>query len=387
MSSQADAVPPNKRMTSDFHSGRSIENVSGGESVAKKELFCSAGENKSARQLMMCKTRDDHTIFTSRFRPSTGSDTHGKHAVLLVHGFACNRMTFNLHEKVSVAKYLASKGWDTYVMELRGSGRSKHPSAHHETPHEWFTHSSCDTSEESWTYQDHVEDVRAVVQMVFDLTKMPLHLIGHSMGSMLVLSTAMDETQRTVKLLKSCVCIAGSFAMETSKWKDFAWLWIIVKHLKTLHPEAIVNRFAPMSLQMGTPWDHLFFQPGNVDMEMAKLLFQKNWEPVPVSLVGQLRWVLSQRGMYDPGTHKYYQEGLKCITAPVLCVAGSHDEQCPPEEMYRASLMIPESKFACFGKKFGMENDYGHFDLLIGKNARPEVWDHLHGFLTENDKI
>jgi len=385
MSTRVNAVLTKERMISNVDDGVQPGFFSRTQSVTREESISKAPGMESARQLFMCQTRDKHTIFTSRFRPSKESDTQGKHAVVLVHGFACNRLTFNLHEKVSVAKYLASKGWDTYVVDLRGSGRSKQPRPHSETPHDWFTHSLCDIPEESWTYQDHIEDVRAVVQMVFDHTKTPVHLIGHSMGSMLVLNTALSENENNVKLVKSCVCIAGSFAMETSKWKNFMWLWGVVKHLHTLHPEVITKRFAPMSLQIGNPWDQLFFQPGNVDVEMANLLFQKNWEPIPVSLIGQLRWVVSPRGMYEPETHKYYQEELQHITVPVLCVAGTHDEQCPPEEMRRASSLIPGSKFACFGKRFGTENDYGHFDLLIGKNAKTEVWDFIHDFLTEND--
>ncbi|EKX43032.1 hypothetical protein GUITHDRAFT_53041, partial [Guillardia theta CCMP2712] len=42
------------------------------------------------------------------------------HSVLLCHGFASNRHSFDLNPEASVARYFANEGWDTWIVELRG---------------------------------------------------------------------------------------------------------------------------------------------------------------------------------------------------------------------------------------------------------------------------
>ncbi|KAJ1465598.1 hypothetical protein T484DRAFT_1647966, partial [Baffinella frigidus] len=65
-----------------------------------------------------------HTLILWRCFPQEGATPH-THSVVLFHGFASNRFTFDLNPEESVADYLATKGWDTWVVELRGSGKSK----------------------------------------------------------------------------------------------------------------------------------------------------------------------------------------------------------------------------------------------------------------------
>jgi pimeloyl-ACP methyl ester carboxylesterase len=309
-----------------------------------------------------------HTLVMTRCLPSAETNRRHRHSVILCHGFASNRFTFDLEPEVSVADYLATNGWDTWVVELRGSGKSKNVHG----------------SSTSWCFEDHVEDVRAIIEKVCTVTGNPVHFIGHSMGAMLVQAAAAGMSGDK-EMVRSGVAIAGSFVMPSSEWKEFLWMWPVVQHFTTIHPEFIQETLAPMSFRFNTPWDQLFFRQSNVDPSIAREMFKKNWEPIPVSLISQLRSVVDPGGLRSKNGRTAYVDRLASIETNILLIAGSRDEQCPPVCMETAHAHIPNSTYKCFGKEYGHLHDYGHFDLIVGSNARTEVWDVILEFLENND--
>jgi pimeloyl-ACP methyl ester carboxylesterase len=325
------------------------------------------------REVFTCKTRDMHTLVLWRcFPPEDTSCTH-KHSVILCHGFASNRFTFDLDPSVSVADYMATKGWDTWVIELRGSGKSKNTGP--------------STAESlSWCFEDHVEDVRAIIEKVYTVSGNPVHIVGHSMGAMLVQCATAGMSGDT-SMIRSGVSIGGSFLMSASEWKEFLWLWPLVQNFTTIHPEHIQEILAPMSFRFNTPWDQLFFRQNNVDHNVARDMFSKNWEPIPISLISQLRSAVDAGGLRSKDGTKRYADILSSINVPMLLLAGSQDQQCPPSSMELARSHIPKSEYKCFGKEFGEKHEYGHFDLIVGLNAKVEVWDVISHFLEKHDCI
>ena len=322
----------------------------------------------SSRQTEMCQTIDKHTLVITRCSPPKDAIVHHKHSVILVHGFASNRFTFDLNESVSVADYLCSKGLDIWLVELRGSGKNKRNGPHEQT---------------SWTFEDHVNDLNSVIDKVFATTGLPVHIIGHSMGAMLIQAAAAGDG---FKKVRSGVAVAGSFQMEASEWREFLWLWPFVQHFTMIHPEYIQEFLAPMSYKFNTPWDQLFFCSDNVNHDVAREMFLKNWEPIPISLISQLRSAVEPCGLThanDP--NKHYADILKSIKVPMLLVSGSRDQQCPPCSMEAAHKKIQMSQHISFGKLHGDVNEYGHFDLIVGTNARAEIWDRIIEFLIENE--
>jgi predicted alpha/beta hydrolase len=71
---------------------------------------------------------------------------------------------------VSLADYLASKGWDVWTCELRGNGLSDKP--------QLFSARGT-----QWTIDDYVEkDVPAIIRFVLKESKaQQVHFLGHSM--------------------------------------------------------------------------------------------------------------------------------------------------------------------------------------------------------------
>jgi pimeloyl-ACP methyl ester carboxylesterase len=323
------------------------------------------------REVFTCTTRDVHTLILWRCIPPIEKNRVHENSVVLCHGFASNRFTFDLNPDVSVVDYMATKGWDTWVVELRGSGKSKNTGPNTESSH-------------SWCFEDHIEDLRTIIQKVYTVSGNPVHIIGHSMGAMLVQCAAAGACGDT-SMIRSGVSIGGSFRMSDSEWKEFLWLWPIVQHCTTIHPEYIQEILAPMSFRFNTPWDQLFFRQVNVDHNVAREMFRKNWEPIPISLISQLRSAVGPGGLRSKDGTKTYADILPSITIPMLLLAGSEDAQCPPTSMELAHSLIENSTYKCLGKKIGQKHEYGHFDLIVGLNAKTEVWDGISHFLENND--
>jgi pimeloyl-ACP methyl ester carboxylesterase len=315
-----------------------------------------------------CTTSDGHTIALWRYSPRK-EKTERTHPVVLLHGLASNRFTYDLNPNVSIAKHMASKGWDTWIVELRGSGDSKSANNNRAT----------DTS---WVFEHHVEDVRVALKEIFTQTNKEIHLIGHSMGAMLLQRTATGPSR---DIIRSGVSIAGTFVMENSRWKEFLWLWPIVENFDTIHTEYVQKILAPMSFRFNTVWDELFFCTDNVDPNVARHMFAVNWEPVSTRLLSQIQTAFTANGLRSQPNNKIYKDTLTKIQTPMLCIAGSKDEQCTATDMKKASTLMPTSIFKCMGKEFGQKHDYGHFDLIVGRDAKTEVWGPIIEFLTKND--
>lgn len=326
--------------------------------------------DKIEKETLFCTTTDGNIIALWRFRVPIEITEH-THAVVLLHGLASNRFTYDLDPDVSIANYMASNGFDTWIVELRGSGSSK------------FSKNQKQMNP-VWNFENHVEDVRAALTEIHSKSGKSIHLIGHSMGAMLLQRAVVGVCK---PLIRSGVSIAGAFCMENSRWNDFLWLWPCVQTFETIHIEFFQQTLAHLSYQFNTSWDELFFCSDNIDNNVARELFQKNWEPVCTSLLSQIRTAFTHTGLLSCPGNKTYTETLKNITTPMLCIAGSNDEQCTSADMEKAASLMPNSTFICVGKKFGQLHEYGHFDLIVGRDAKKDVWDRIIKFLVDNDHI
>ena len=342
------------------------------------------------REVHSCRTRDNHTLVMQRCLASPTTVNHQrklhKNSVILCHGFASNRFTFDLNPDVSVPDYLARKGWDTWLVELRGSGSSKNVGDNtHMTPDTawdtYFTHE--DKDDANVFFDDHVEDCRAMIEYVHFITQKPVHFIGHSMGAMLLQSCAGGESGQ-MGHIQSGVSIAGALVMPESAWKNIRWMVPLVVPFKTIHPEYIQKVLAPMSFRIDSPWDELFFHQKNVNHLVARDMFRKNWEPISSTLINQLQTCFDTSGVLTKD-NKAYMSSLSSINFPMLLIAGTVDEQCPASCMENISPYIHDSVYKLIGKQAGHKEDYGHFDLIVGKNAKSDVWDMVSRFLERDE--
>ena len=102
----------------------------------------------------------------------------------------------------------------------------------------------------------------------------------------------------------------------------------------------------------------------------------------------QLASAFEPGGLRSRDRRRAYLDDLRAgaVTTPVLALAGDRDAQCTAEAaaVPLAALAGP-SRLAAFGRVHGHASHYGHFDLIIGRQARAEVWPTIEAWLEEHD--
>ena len=108
-----------------------------------------------AHEIHLVPTGDGWRVALSRYRPSNPSH---RYPVLLCHGLSANRFSFDIDEETSLARHLASRGYDVWVLELRGHGLSDHP--------RWFSGRKF-----GWSFDDYVlQDGPAAIDHILQQT-------------------------------------------------------------------------------------------------------------------------------------------------------------------------------------------------------------------------
>ncbi len=317
-------------------------------------------------------TSDGFRIALSRYLPRF-TRPRRTHPVVLCPGLAANRRTWDAPGR-SVARRLASLGWDVLIIELRGHGRSERP---------WPP-----TSPWSWTLDDHLQkDVPAALARAREITGAPgVHFVGHSMGGILLFAHA----ARGGAALRSGIAVGSSLDYsETTSW---------FRAVTPLTPVARVVPAIPVGLAfaLGSPvalrgrmsrLDELNVWGPNIDPVLWRRMAATCFHTVSTGVLVQLATAFEPGGLASADRRTRYLETLSRAELPLLSLAGSVDRQCPPEAAHKTGRAFRHaaSRVEIFGRAHGHAEEYGHFDLLVGKNAPDEVWPVIERWLEAHD--
>lgn len=300
-----------------------------------------------------------------RKRRADGLPTKG--AVVLIHGFAQNRYTWHSSAR-SFSAYLAAEGWDVFVAELRGHGRSRH-----------FTHLR------PRMLDDHVrEDFPAFVREASLLSGHPrVFLIGHSMGGLL--SYAATSTVIREKVA-GVITIGSPYRFGAGN----AALVALGKAVEALHFTGLLDR-APMlpTSYAGKLFKHAravhdnplyppqvrAWKPGSMEVGPLREFLDRSFEAVNVRVTTDLMYggerstVAARTGQLD------YSAAWRALDVPVLVIAGSVDALAPPKSVRRGFDVSGSSD------KTYRVFPLGHIDLILGVEAPSTVWPLIRDWL------
>eukprot|EP00227_Mantoniella_beaufortii_P015029 CAMPEP_0197593522 /NCGR_PEP_ID=MMETSP1326-20131121/18381_1 /TAXON_ID=1155430 /ORGANISM="Genus nov. species nov., Strain RCC2288" /LENGTH=375 /DNA_ID=CAMNT_0043159515 /DNA_START=18 /DNA_END=1145 /DNA_ORIENTATION=+ len=307
--------------------------------------------------------------------------------VLLVHGLSSSSECFDVAPGISLAKFLAKRGWEVFALDLRGAGRSDHP------------HFLGTSRSRYWTIDTHLrEDFVAAVEAVLSVTGAPqLHCVGHSLGGMLLSGALSDVVPDVRTKLASGVMLSSSPFLGTS--------WF-VKYLGSLIPLATCTGllYARMMQQFVSPFvhsivsstalDRVYFWPSNTSPSAARSLHARCFSDPSSGVVDQVYAAMhGQRELHslDVEPVSYCDSArLPVCGVPTLLISGDKDEQCTPEDMERTAdaLRVHDEmsphKHVKLGPAHGTNDHYGHFDTLIGKRVEKEVFPLIEEWLREH---
>jgi polyhydroxyalkanoate synthase len=313
-----------------------------------------------------------------------------KAAVVLCHGFNFNNLFWDLDEKVSLARYLTVNGYDVWTPSLRGSGLSSKPllstlkdinRINPATLAQGLVKAPSDITKVNWTIDDHInKDVPAILKYVKEKSGFDkVYWIGHSMGGIIIFGHLELKGQDDV---------AGFMAigpMTVMPQPLSPQLKRIGDQEEIATASLIFNTKAAGDLRAFTfgavkyPIEEMLLKRENVHQKALFRLFRKCIEDTSPGVVKQFSRSIREGRMVtslSSATEYDYTANIKRITVPALIMAGSHDAFVTKgslKECYKR-LSSRDKGLVIFSKKNGYSAEYGHSDVIIGKNSKEEVY-------------
>lgn len=256
------------------------------------------------------------------------ADPRRRTPVLLVHGTFSNRQFMGGRGERGLAGALAARGFDCWVAELRGHGRSG--------PH----HAGA-----NWRFEDWIRrDAPALIGGVLAATGAErLVWLGHSAGGIIGLAHAGLVGPDAPGIAGIVVAAAPAPTGLSFGPRVLALLGYGIARL--------VGRFPARRLGIGPEDEH-------------------------VGVFGQwMQWNLRGEWHGDDGTD--YFANLRRVTAPVLALAGAGDLVVAPPRVCARLLEAcgsADRTFVTCGRAAGFKENYGHNRVLVSRGAREDVW-------------
>lgn len=308
-------------------------------------------------EVLPAPTRDGWTLYLGRRLPRGEARTP---PVLLVHGIAMNRQAFDFGvERYSVAAFLSRAGLDCFTLDLRGHGRSRRGPSRR------------------WNLDTYLrEDLPAAFDAVRAATGQAKVLyVGHSQGAILGMAACALHPDRVAGL----VSLAGPAHFDA---QPRLRRLVALRHLglgRALRELALL--VAPFS-----GWWHpspleLSVNMRNVDRRIYRRLLANGIEDLQPGVLEQFAAFVREDSFRSADGAVDYRALLPSCTQPALFVSAEKDGLAPPA--------VVEAAFRAWGgpkRYWSCGRDYGHADVLLGRNAPEVVFPMVRDFLLEQSE-
>lgn len=294
--------------------------------------------------------------------------------VLLVHGIASNHHFWDLDEEHSFAGWLQARGWDTWLLDLRGHGDALYD----RDGNRQFS---------GWTIDDYGRhDVAAAIDHVRACTGYAqVAYVGHSMGGMVGGIYAVSGGEAA---LASLVVVGSPAAFDlddplhrfarTALAGGGAALWWV---------ETPVFAAAAADLGGAVPGrlHERLYNPENLEPATVDRMLRTVTSPLSRQEMAHLARMLREERFVSADGTVDYAEGLTHLRVPTLAIGGAHDEVVPAERVrVWVERVAGEREWWLAGTEGGAASDYGHLDLGLGERADEEVYPRILGWITRH---
>jgi len=351
----------------------------------------------------------------------------------MVHGLGSNIFSLDLPmAQHSMAQFLASRGYDIWVINLRGQGADEIRSAN---PNDW-----------DWSVDDYaLRDVPAIIRFVRAATGQKPFVLGHSMGGMVLYAYLQGATLVTVPGLEG-YRVVGSQQNARSRQADIKGFIAISAppRLRWKYPPTLANALIRPPQDTGfllnaaaksdkvvellngrshvpvaeiVDWlqsdlaDFPYFGQDLSDaiFWLVSQLADNNWlalianpdNVTPESLEVAIRWAIDSASskvllqfidginhktfrefhVADPGRKPYvYADHYDRIKVPALVMAGT-------EDMLACDDTVKQYGFTKLGsrdKTYLSFRTYGHGDILMGERANRAIYPKIVAWLRKH---
>lgn len=311
------------------------------------------------------RTDDGARLFLGRLLPVTRDPS--RPPVVLCHGLSMNRRAFAFDPERSLARALALRDRDVWVVELRGSDASAGTTSSHDANYDTYAR----------------VDLPAALRKVRELTGHPeVDWVGFSMGGMLAytyLGSMNGAGIRRLVTIGSPVRFGGLRVGRVA-----GGLSALLLPFRTVTPvNFLLTLVAPLMGRWMPGWLGEGFRTEHYDDDTLRRMMVTTMGDIPMGVARQfLRWLADDRWDSADGAIDY-RAGLAAVRVPVRILAGDRDRLARPASV-RAALELLGSErkdFIEVGPASGAHAHYDHLDLILGARAHIEVFPHVFEWL------
>lgn len=312
---------------------------------------------------------DGVRVAVKRFRPLPGTAPRAL-PVICVPGLGADSTNFDAPEPHGLAPWLAAQGFDTWVVDPRGTGLST-------------------LERKKWssvTFDDFVElDMPAVLDHIAASTGIAsLMWVGHSMGGLVLY--AMLASGRAGRV-RAGVTLGSPLGFPQG-WDAMP----LLRHVKALgplvsglHVAEISRLLTPLAMRFDDPHLRRFMVLDNIDGAYARRVMYRAIQSIPRGLMLQFRDWIDRDAFCSADASLDYRARLSGCGVPMLVVGAPEDGLARLDAVRRAVDLLPHAQLVVAGRASGFVTDYGHIDLLFGKRAHVEVYPRVRTFLAAHD--
>lgn len=321
------------------------------------------------------RTADGWMLGVRHYRP--GRPDPNKLPVVLCHGLGLNGTFWTITDNHLPSK-LIERGYDVFVVDMRGSGAS-----YRDGTLGWVNAGLRQTfipevGNDEWTMDDQaIYDVPAILDLVQRETgQSRVNWIGHSLGGMLMFAflERSDQAHRIANFVAmgSPACVAQSTEAKRMRKAN--------RGLRMLMMAISTGRIArPMSVARPPGLDQIdrfYYSADNVDRETVNRFYGSTLEDPGPGALKQLDSYLETGRLVSADEKIDYFAGLPELKTPTLIVAGDGDILADLHSNWRTyqELGSADKTFLRFGRAEGHVADYGHCDLVWSRHAPNEIF-------------
>ena len=317
------------------------------------------------KTLYTISTEDDVEINLIRYNGT-------KTPVLMIPGMFENHLIFDFDNETSLSRYLAKEGFDAWILNLRSHDADGDPRGENEN------------IDKNWDFDQTYlrKDMVAAVDFIKNETGFDkIFLLGHSMGGYLAYAYAELINQSDIA---GIICIASTgvaFKIDVTMK-----LLRSIYCRKTIKGE-IVPRLLTKKLdlnnnlimKLGVKTESFYGFETSLEKQ-RKFIDTIDAEPIGavIDMLYGFDEEFKEGHWWDPQTGYDYTDNLKNITVPVILIGGKQDLSDKIEDIAETFNSLGSED-----KEIYILDGYGHVDLLLGKNAKQDMYPLINNWLNQ----
>jgi pimeloyl-ACP methyl ester carboxylesterase len=306
-------------------------------------------------EVVHARTRDGWTLELGRRRPRGPAR---RPPVLLVHGIAMNRQALDFGlERYSLSAFLARAGFDCFALDLRGHGGSRKGPTRR------------------WNLDTYLrEDLPAALDAIRAATGEPRVLyVGHSQGALLGMAACALYPER----IEALVALAAPAHFDV---QEQLRALVKLRHFPLGGLVRLGSRLiAPFSGYWHPAIAELAINMRNVERPVYRRMLSNALENLHPGVLAQFATFVREDSFRSMDGALDYRALLAESRQPALFVSAEKDGLAPPA--------VVESAFRLWGgpkRYWSCGRDYGHGDVLLGRNSPEVVFPMVREFLLEH---